>query len=185
MKKLELASEVWSIENFWSPEKCEKFIARSEKIGYEQAKVDTDKGAIVVESVRNNNRILHNDVELAKLVWDSAKEFAPQSIGLSMAIGLNELFRFYKYQPGQLFKRHSDQSFIRNQYEASYYTFMIYLNDGYQGGETRFENVVVNPRQGCGLIFLHSLPHEGAEVTQGIKYVLRTDIMYRLPESAD
>jgi hypothetical protein len=32
------------------------------------------------------------------------------------------------------------------------------------------------------LIFLHSLYHEGSEVTQGVKYVLRTDIMYRAPQ---
>ena len=30
------------------------------------------------------------------------------------------------------------------------------------------------------LIFLHSLYHEGNEVTQGVKYVLRSDVMYRL-----
>jgi len=32
------------------------------------------------------------------------------------------------------------------------------------------------------LWFLHALPHEGATVSKGVKYVLRTDIMYRLEE---
>jgi hypothetical protein len=30
------------------------------------------------------------------------------------------------------------------------------------------------------LIFYHKLYHEGSEVLTGIKYVLRTDVMYRL-----
>jgi hypothetical protein len=37
----------------------------------------------------------------------------------------------------------------------------------------------VRPKQGMALLFLHDLYHEGSEVTQGVKYVLRSDIMYR------
>ena len=59
---------------------------------------------------------------------------------------------------------------------------MIYLNDDYEGGETKFNMTSVKGRKGMALVFLHSLPHEGAEVKSGIKYVLRTDIMYRLAE---
>ena len=90
------------------------------------------------------------------------------------------MFRFYKYQPGEQFKKHRDQSFIRNEIEASYFTFMIYLNDNYDGGETTFNHLTIHPKQGMGLIFQHDLEHEGAPVIKGIKYVLRTDIMYRL-----
>jgi hypothetical protein len=57
---------------------------------------------------------------------------------------------------------------------------MIYLNDGFKGGETKFNNVVVAPKKGSALIFYHYLEHEGSEVIEGIKYVLRTDIMFRL-----
>ena len=88
----------------------------------------------------------------------------------------------FRYEPGQLFKKHIDESFIRNELEASYFTFMIYLNDDYEGGETKFDTVEIKAKSGRGLIFLHSLLHEGAEVTKGKKYVLRTDIMYRLVE---
>lgn len=59
---------------------------------------------------------------------------------------------------------------------------MIYLNDNFQGGDTTFRDLRVQPKQGMALIFLHSLYHEGNEITQGVKYVLRTDITYRTPE---
>ena len=83
----------------------------------------------------------------------------------------------------QEFKRHKDQSFIRNEVEASYFTFMIYLNDNYEGGETTFDAQTINPKQGTALIFFHDLEHEGRSVKKRTKYVLRTDIMFRLDDS--
>ena len=56
---------------------------------------------------------------------------------------------------------------------------MVYLNDNFQGGDTAFRGRRIRPRKGMALIFLHSLFHEGSEVTQGVKYVLRSDVMYR------
>jgi hypothetical protein len=64
---------------------------------------------------------------------------------------------------------------------------MIYLNEGFEGGETRFylpryngdtSKVSVVPETGMALCFVHELAHEGAAVIQGRKYVLRSDMMY-------
>jgi len=182
MRYQKITDNIFTIEEFWSNDQCAAFIKKSEELGYEEAKIETDKGAKVVKSVRNNNRVLHNDVLLAEKIWVDLEPFAPKAIGLSKSIGLNELFRFYRYEPGQEFKRHIDQSYIRNDKEASYYTFMIYLNEQYEGGQTRFSNISIEPKTGTALIFLHSLEHEGSPVTRGVKYVLRSDIMYRLDE---
>ena len=57
---------------------------------------------------------------------------------------------------------------------------MIYLNDNYEGGETTFTSLKIEPKQGTALLFFNDLEHEGSSVKQGIKYVLRTDIMFRL-----
>lgn len=57
---------------------------------------------------------------------------------------------------------------------------MIYLNDDFEGGETEFENLLtVTPEKGTALIFYHPLRHEGKALASGLKYVLRTDVMYR------
>jgi prolyl 4-hydroxylase len=183
MKKTTLSKNIFLIENFWTAGKCDEFIARSESKGYEAATVQTETGARVVDHIRNNNRVLYNDIALAEELWKELAAHAPQSIGDSEAIGLNELFRFYRYQGGQKFRKHRDQSYIRNSREASYYTFMIYLNDNFQGGETRFNDLIIAPKKGSALVFYHYLEHEGAEVTEGVKYVLRTDIMFRLKYS--
>lgn len=184
MQLTTISNQIYTIDNFWIPEECNAFIAKSEAIGYSPATIETEKGQKIVTGVRNNNRVLYNDIPFAADLWQKLEPFAPGSIGKSIAVGLNELFRFYKYEPGQIFKKHRDQSYIRNDTEASYYTFMIYLNDDYEGGETTFNNTVIKPKQGTALIFLHDLEHEGSVVKKGIKYVLRTDIMYRLQDEA-
>jgi hypothetical protein len=82
-------------------------------------------------------------------------------------------------------------------YAKSYFTFLIYLNDDFEGGETRFympteDGMVargVVPKRGSVLVFPQgntcSLIHEGSAVTSGTKYVIRTDVLYRQQEEAD
>lgn len=77
----------------------------------------------------------------------------------------------------------------------SHYTVQLYLNDsakasatgdGHVGGATSFlsrdkkRRVDVNPKAGSVLIFQHRrLFHEGAKVLSGVKYTMRSDILYR------
>ena len=96
-------------------------------------------------------------------------------------VGANERLRCYRYDVGQRFAPHQDGSFVRNELEQSLLTFMIYLNDDFEGGETNFLelDVSIKPRTGSALLFQHPILHEGAEVTAGRKYASRSDIMYR------
>ncbi|QHT65891.1 oxidoreductase, 2OG-Fe(II) oxygenase [Rhodocytophaga rosea] len=182
MKSRQHTEKIFTVENFLSKEECEHYISLSEEVGYEIAKVNTESGQRVLTQVRNNNRVLYNNEALAQLLWEKAKPFIPEKIGNSTAIGFNELFRFYRYEPGQQFRGHFDQSYIRNAEEVSFVTFMIYLNDDFEGGETTFQDFWIEPKQGMALIFFHDLYHSGREVSRGIKYVLRTDVMYRLSQ---
>ena len=182
MKEIKHTEYIKTIEGFWSHEQCDAFIEKSEQLGYEPAMVQTEKGQKRVPEVRNNQRILFNNPTLAQELWSEVIPFVRTKLGNSQAIGLNELFRFYKYEIGQEFKRHRDQSFIRNEAEASYFTFMIYLNDDFEGGETIFKELTIQPKKGTCLIFFHDLEHEGTKLSSGQKYILRTDVMYRLLE---
>jgi prolyl 4-hydroxylase len=179
MHLTKVADNIFTVEDFLTRAECLQYIVRSEEIGYELAKVNTASGSKVKTDVRNNSRAFYNNEELAQELWKKIRPFAPAQLGHSIACGLNELFRFYRYQRGHKFKGHYDESYVRNAQEASYFTFMVYLNDNFQGGDTTFRGVRIQPRQGMALLFLHSLYHEGSEVTQGVKYVLRSDVMYR------
>ena len=49
------------------------------------------------------------------------------------------------------------------------------------GGATTFlgtPNVEVVPKTGTALVFEHNIFHEGSELFDGLKYTVRTDIMY-------
>lgn len=104
------------------------------------------------------------------------------------AVGLNERLRFLKYEPGQFFAPHQDIRYIRGPDsgpragETSHITVQIYLNEKCKGGSTRFlcgrRYYDVTPKTGSVLIFDHDLLHEGSKVTSGIKYSVRSDIMY-------
>lgn len=177
---MSISSEIFEIPDFLSPAECTAFIAKSEAMGYEMAKINTGLSQRIVSHIRNNERVLHTDKSLAESLWQQLKEHVPSQVGMSQAIGLNELFRFYKYQAGQKFRKHRDESYQRNETEFSYYTFMIYLNDDFEGGSTTFQDQIIRPEKGKALVFAHQLEHEGSEVIKGIKYVLRTDVMYKL-----
>lgn len=125
-----------------------------------------------------------DDPDLAALVVERSRAKIPAEFLEMEFAGANERFRCCRYQPGMRFKMHADGSFERNYFERSFYSFLVYLNDDFEGGETNFivePEVSIRPETGMGLMFQHPLLHEGAEVTSGVKYVARTDLMYRRP----
>jgi hypothetical protein len=97
--------------------------------------------------------------------------------------GLNQPLRIYRYEPGQHFGPHQDQSYAGPGGSSSLLTFMVYLNDDFEGGGTAFldEGRTVAPRTGMALLFQHKVLHAGERVLRGTKYVLRTDVLYGAP----
>jgi len=171
------------IHGFLSPEGCERLTERSEQLGYADAPINTAFGPLLRKDVRDNQRLLLDDPELATAWWDLAKGLLVADWCGWEAVGLNERFRFYRYDVGQRFARHTDGCFERDNGERSHFTFMVYLNDGFAGGATAFHqsrpSLLVTPERGKALVFYHRQLHEGMPVVTGRKYVLRTDVMYR------
>lgn len=181
IQKRELAASVFTIDDVLSADQCRATIERAESTGFEIATINAWDGPRVDPNTRNNDRVIIDDVELARNLWTRVAEYMPGVRSGRQVRGLNERFRFYRYTPGQRFAWHSDGSFARANGEVSLLTFMIYLNDAYRGGATRFEDFSVEGKAGTALVFEHGLIHEGAEVAEGVKYVLRSDVMYGPP----
>ena len=182
------------IHDFLMPQECQAYIAIGESLGFTPAPLTTARGPVMAPDIRNNTRVMVDDPTMAKSIWNRAQPFVPPTAldwedVACHCVGLNERFRFFRYDPQQKFARHYDGAFRRNSNEGSLLSFMVYLNEGFQGGETRFYDdsnklrFAVRPRQGTALIFQHNQLHEGATVTEGRKYVLRTDVMYRRPQT--
>jgi hypothetical protein len=183
--------DVFVIRGFLSPAECEPHVARSESVGYGDAPINTFAGPRVNKKMRNNERVMLDDPQLAAELWERLRPFVPPRRGRWVAAGLNERLRFYRYDPGQQFDWHFDGIFERSSTEQSAMSFMVYLNDGFEGGATEFDFrfalgdqhpswlTSVVPETGMALAFFHRILHRGAPVTAGRKYVLRSDVMYR------
>ena len=179
MEKIELHPQIFLIEGFLTEAECDHYINLSQEKVFEEAKINVFGRQQMNKGVRNNDRLMIFDERIAEELFKKAAAFLPQEHDGHELLNFNEMLRIYKYAPGQQFKMHRDGSYIRNEKEKSFYTIMIYLNDDFEGGETEFENLfTVAPKKGTALIFHHPLRHEGKTLISGIKYVLRTDIMY-------
>ncbi|QSI31793.1 iron-regulated protein [Variovorax sp. RKNM96] len=178
MKRIEISNAIFLIDEFIDPAECEALVQRAEQRGFEPAPIITATGTRIDTETRDNDRHVFEDSTLAESLWLRARGLMPTEMSGRKAVGLNERFRLYRYRPGQRFKWHSDAPFHRPNGEISLLTFIVYLNAGYEGGATRFEDVRVVGELGQALVFAHGLVHEGAEVSKGIKYALRSDVMY-------
>lgn len=171
---------VFTMADVFSAAECEAAIARAEQLGFEAAPVNAPGGFAMRPDIRNNDRAMFDDVELARDLFARVREALPRRLCSRRPVGVNERFRCYRYEAGQRFAPHYDGAFERNRRERSELTFMIYLNDAFAGGQTAFLDfdVDVAPRQGMALLFQHQVLHEGCAIESGVKYVLRSDVMY-------
>jgi hypothetical protein len=183
--------DVFVLDDFLSPGECDHFIARAEQAGFDEAPITTARGAVMRKDVRDNHRAMLDDPALAEQLFERARPLLPADLlnGRWRLVGFNERWRYYRYDPGEKFAPHYDGSFARSENEKSQLTFMIYLNEGFTGGQTNFyfqrdePALSVQPARGRALVFVHWKLHEGAPVLVGRKYVLRTDVMYRRAEA--
>ncbi len=176
----------FTIDGVLSPDECRALIARIEAAGPSIAPVSREDGPVIDLGTRNNTRVMFDDAELAALLFERVRARLPKEISGGVVVGANERLRCYRYAVGQRFAPHYDGAFVRNKEERSRLTFIVYLNEGFTGGETAmldFDEVIV-PRTGRALLFQHAILHEGCEVTSGVKYAVRSDIMYGLPAPA-
>ncbi len=173
---------IFEVPNVLSSFECQDWIERIQLVGTEPATINTTRGSLVDSQIRNNRRVIFDDSVWANDLFERIKSQVPSDThGMKLA-GVNERLRCYEYQPGHRFAPHSDGAFVRSENEQSWYTFMIYLNEQFEGGETAFfvePEVVIKPTTGTALFFQHPIIHEGCEVKSGTKYVVRTDLVYK------
>lgn len=179
MRVEERNSGVFTIHNFLSATECTAYLSLGDEIGYAASEVNFSSGSRRAEEIRNNDRVVFDDAALAAFLFERARPMLPSGIAEGTLSGFNERMRFYRYGPKQYFKWHKDGSFAKGPDEGSLLTFMIFLNDGFEGGATEFRTELITPKAGMALVFPHRASHQGTEVLSGTKYVLRTDVMYK------
>lgn len=183
--------DLFVVHDFLAPEECDYYITLTESAGYGDAPITTSSGPVMRKDIRNNDRVMIDDPRTAETVWERLRPFLAERMQFWVPVGLNERFRFYRYDPGQQFDWHFDGAYERAAEERSAFTLMIYLSGGVADGATEFNLrsrgptqgddpiVRVQPEAGTALLFPHRIYHRGAPVAGGRKYVMRTDVMCR------
>jgi hypothetical protein len=202
-----------------SRQECQQLIQCADTMGFRPdhpITIDTSTGIDSCEWLVDDS--------IAGPLWERVRDHLPvtpppsgggTANNMTLA-GLNARWRCFRYAKHAVYRPHIDGSwpdcrlaadgtYHTNQNGRSYYTFLLYLNDDFEGGETVFYSSNDNdsngssqqskkitargivPTAGCVLVFpqgnLASLVHEGAAVTRGTKYIIRTDVVYELSTS--
>jgi hypothetical protein len=181
------------LHNVLSKEECKLLIEASEAQGFEEA----SKYCHFYRD-RYNDRLMSDDDAFSDLVWKRVKDFLPKTVMSWELHSLNRRWRYCRYYAGHFFGAHTDGTYSYTEKKRQYMsalTFMLYLDspkDGsYEGGHTNYLTLdgkikySVEPETGMALVFLQedrSMLHEGSKVTKGSKHILRSDVMYLMPD---
>ncbi len=169
---------VFGIAQFLTQQECLDLIALAEASGFVAAGVRTQEGSKAMPSIRNNQRTTLAAPDWVVSLWQRLVSVGLPELEGERAQGLPFELRFYKYLPGERFKMHKDGPWHENGM-SSRLTFLVYLSDDFTGGDTDFREFRISPQQGDALLFIHDTWHEGCAVQEGVKYVLRSDVLYR------
>mmetsp|Transcript_63610 Transcript_63610/g.150695 ORF Transcript_63610/g.150695 Transcript_63610/m.150695 type:complete len:238 (-) Transcript_63610:65-778(-) len=182
-----------------SPEESAYFIEEATKLGME------DSG--YPHHYRCCDRVsARADTGVAEELW---RRFIPYAFDFEDTQGcvwrpfkLNPVFRIVSYNENGHFAPHYDGGFRESADVQSFLTFMLYLNDDFEGGATNFlrphsqrvrdaesrliasdTDVVsaVKPETGACVVFKHDAHfHEGQRLGPGAKkWIMRSEVMFR------
>lgn len=195
----------FALENFFSEKECEHYIKETEKIGYKSMEKEYPKEYRNCERICLLSSELSSLIwERLKMFLNEkdVKDKKPMdfySEGIWKPKEVNPCLKFSKYYQGQKFKPHVDGLWSPNENEVTIHTILIYLNDNFEGGNTNFikapktKDVLLSfldpkqkyevydtfkPKKGSALIFSGDLLHEGEVITNGVKYLIRTELIF-------
>ena len=197
---IESVPRAFQLRNLLTPDEARQCIAIAERLGFHH-----DAPLEQPTYLRRNQNLnwVVSDAVVQRL-WARASPWVHETVEGAKAWGLNARFRFYRYEEGDFFMRHEDVSWpgsrvvddvLVDDFDPtlrSQYSFIVLLNDDFDGGVTQFEVnrgdvgcVDVRTPTGAALCFPHgSHPdqcvHCSTTITRGIKYIIRTDILFRV-----
>lgn len=186
-----IEDQIVVINKFFSTELCNELIRSFDTLQLETTPLIKSKDY----AARVNDRVSMENLDAAQGLWDYLHQVLLQDDfdenivrnTFENAIGLNPQLRIYRYQKGHYFGKHYDES-VKTPKGKTKWTLLIYLtgDEEFVGGGTIFyldtkEAINVHPTKGMALLHKHGddcLMHEAEMVKKGVKWVLRSDVVY-------
>lgn len=148
-RDIELVPGAFQLLNVLSVDECLELVELTEALGYLP-----DAAVSLPRAIRHNHNVTWVvDEETTERLWRRCTDRINDHLELfrgKRALGLNARWRFYRYQPGDYFKPHTDGAWpgskvinhelITNAYPDrwSQLSFIVFLTEGYTGGRTEF-----------------------------------------------
>lgn len=168
---------IYRFPSFLTPAECAHVAQASSDLLEPAAVFDPASGRQVAHPVRTSD---------AAVIGPMREDLVVRAINARIAaasgtdIGQGEALTVLRYRPGQQFRLHSDALPVSRNQRVK--TLLIYLNEGFAGGETLFPDhkLTVKPAAGDALLFANTLDeqrpdprsrHAGLPVTQGVKWL--------------
>lgn len=177
---------VMEIENFLTADVCDHIIATAKQKGVVDSTIIDDRGTRVLDLfTRKSKQTWLTDAESEEVRNISERV----SMITDMPKSHQEDMQVVAYPPGGYYNTHFDASFhpdvIPNMNRGCgprLYTFLIYLNDDFDGGETDFPEigVTITPKKGKAILFqnidanqdlIPESMHAGCPVKHGTKWI--------------
>ena len=214
----ELGNEMRQLDGFLSTDECRAWIAFGENYHHTCNTAEKEVGFVKCfqeesseYAFRRQGRIEIDAESVASSIFArllSSNAFPIQIDGLKPLCCTNDI-RLYRYEKGDAFGRHVDESNEVFPGCYSFFTCLVYLNGndandsegftefdengfcGLHGGATSFyeshnakcPSISIRPDVGRCLLHAHGnrcMTHEAEPVINGCKFVLRTDVVYGL-----
>lgn len=176
-KRLSDTPDVLLLPGLWSPAECDYAVKVAEPGFQPSFIVDVRTGGESRDPIRTSD-----GSTFYWLMEDPAIHALNRRLAAASGthVDQGQPLQILRYMPGQQYRPHLD--YLPGSDNQRTVTALVYLNDGYEGGETRFvrTGLQVRGRKGDGIIFRNTLPegradpaseHAGLPVTRGVKYL--------------
>ncbi len=181
---IEFGPDIWEQQNMFTVQECDSILADASRTPLNEWEVAANFGGAkkrtldskpetITDSIHQmvSDRILNtiNQIIAQYAKYDHNNRIVAKSNKTGRAN-----FRVTHYETGSSYPSHVDTD------AGIGMSFVIYMNDEYEGGDTVFtkHKIRYTPKKGNALIFPSTFthPHEGETITSGQKYILFTGI---------
>lgn len=132
------------------------------------------------KNMENVDSLLFNLFNAAIITYaDEMSEILLNRSSSLLSITTDDGYRMLHYAPGDCYKSHVDQNSANNNIsKMRIVSAILYLNDDFKGGGTRFaaQKTIVKPKTGRIVLFPSSFSHvhESTPIIEGDKYAIVT-----------
>ncbi|MDV3258547.1 MAG: 2OG-Fe(II) oxygenase [Sphingomonas sp.] len=176
-QEISRSPDAWAFKGIFSDAECDFLVDAARPRFAPSTVVDPKTGELVSNPVRTSEAASFGRIAESPAIHALCLRLAAAS---ATDVRQGEPLQVLRYSPGQEYRPHFDA--IEGAANQRTITFLVYLNDDYAGGATRFEASGLEFRgaKGDGLMFRNALAtgepdlrsqHSGMPVTEGEKLV--------------